>query len=93
MINASNIKIAVDMAVADSGATAHFVLPSTKVSNMKISKKPLTINLPDGTKLKLMHTCEIDVPRLPKESRRAHVVPGMAHTSQKINKSINRRRM
>ena len=44
MLNTSNIKIAVDMAVADSGATGHLVLSGTKVSNIKISKKnsPLT---------------------------------------------------
>ena len=81
MFNASNIKIAVDMAVADSGVTGHFVLPSNKVSYMKISKKSLTINLPNGTQLKSTHTCEIGAPRLPKESRRAHIVPGMVHTS------------
>ena len=81
MINTSNIKIAVDMTVTYSGATGHFVLPGTKVSNTKIRKKPLTINLPYGTQLKPTHTHEIDVPRLPKEARRAHVVPGMTHTS------------
>ena len=81
MLNTSNIKIAVDMAVADSGATGNFILPGTKVSNMKISKKPITINLPDVTQLKSTHTCEINVPRIPKEARQAHVVPGMAHTS------------
>ena len=81
VINASNIKIVVDMAVEDSGATGHFLLPGTKFSNMKISKKNLTINLPDGTPLKSTHTCEIDVPRLLKCSRRAHVVPGIIHTS------------
>ena len=48
MLNASNIKIAVDIAVADSGATGNFILPGTTVSNMKISNKPLTVNLPDG---------------------------------------------
>ena len=44
MLNASNTKIAIDIAVVDSGATRYFVLPGTKVSNMKISKKtsPLT---------------------------------------------------
>ena len=52
MFNASNIKIAADMAVADSGVTGHFVLPSNKVSYMKISKNNLTINLRDGTQLK-----------------------------------------
>ena len=81
MFNASNIKITVDMAVTDSGATGNFVLPGTKVSDMKISKKNLIINLPDGTQLKSTHTCYIDVPWLPKEAIRAHIVPGMAHTS------------
>ena len=81
MLNASNIKIAVDMAVTDSGSMRNFILLGTKVSNMEISKKPLTINLPDGTRLKSTHTCEINVPRLPKESRQAHDVPGIAHTS------------
>ena len=81
MLNAPNINIAVDMAVADSGATGHFILPGTTVSNMKISKKPLPINLPDGTRLKSTHTCEIIAPMLPKEAIQAHVVPGMAHTS------------
>ena len=66
MLKASNIKITVDMAVADSGYTGHFIFPVTNVSNMKIVKKPLTINLPDGTQLKLTHTCEINVLRLPK---------------------------
>ena len=66
MFNASNIKIAVDMEVADSGATGNFVLPGTKVYDMKISKKPLTINLLDGTNLKETHTCENDVTWLPK---------------------------
>ena len=31
--------------------------------------------------MKSTHTCEVDVPRIPKESRRAHIVPGIAHTS------------
>ena len=54
MFNTSNIKIAVDIAVADSGATGHFVLPGTKVSDMK------------STQLKSTHTCDIDVPWIPK---------------------------
>ena len=31
--------------------------------------------------MKSTNTCEIGVPRLPKEAIQAHVVPGMAHTS------------
>ena len=81
MLNALNIKIAVDMVVTYSGATGNFILPGTNVSNMNISKKTLTINLPDGNQLKSTHRCEIIVPRLPKEARQAHVVPGMEQTS------------
>ena len=80
MLNTLNIKIVVDTEVTYSGATGHFILPGTKFSNMNISKEPLTINLPDGMQLKSMHTCDIDVPSIPKESRQAHIVPGMAHT-------------
>ena len=81
MFNEPDIKIVVDMEVADWGATGNFVLLGTNVSEMKIRKKTLIINIPDGTQLKSTHTCEIDVPWLPKEARRAHIVPGMAHTS------------
>ena len=48
---------------------------------MKLSNNPLTINLLDGTQLKSTHTCEINVPWLPKSARNAHVVLGMSHTS------------
>ena len=81
MFNTTKIKIAVDMAVADSGATCHFILSGTEVTNMKFSDNPLTINLPDGTQLKSTHTCEINVPWIPKSTRSVHIVPGMSHTS------------
>ena len=42
---------------------------------------PLSINLPDGEKLTSTHTCEVDVPALPRGARRAHIVPGLAHSS------------
>ena len=48
IFNTSNIKIAVDMAIANAGATGHFLLPGTQVRNLKPSNKPLTINLLDG---------------------------------------------
>ena len=41
------LKIAKNMAVADAGATVHFVLPGTPVTNIKIARHPLKINLPD----------------------------------------------
>ena len=34
ILNTSNIKIAMDMAIVDAGATGHFVLPGTPVTNL-----------------------------------------------------------
>ena len=46
----SQLKIAKNMAVADPVATGHFVLPGTPVTNVKVARYPLKINLPDGDK-------------------------------------------
>ena len=46
-----------------------------------MSKNPISISQPDGIKLVSTHECEIDNPRLPKAARKAHIVPGLAHTS------------
>ena len=48
MFNTSNIKMVVDMVIADSGATSHFVLPGNPNKNTKPAKKHLCINLQDG---------------------------------------------
>ena len=81
MFNTSHIKIAMDMEITDAGATGNFLLPVTQVKHLKPSGKTLTINLPHGTQLKSTHTCEINVPWIPKADRIAHIVPVMAHTS------------
>ena len=68
MLNASNIKIAVDMAVADSGATGHFVIVGTNVSDMKISGKPSPVtsqtspNLNKRTHVRLMSQVSLKKP-------------------------------
>ena len=81
LMNTAKIKIAVDMAIADAGATAHFAIPGAPVINKKIASNPLTINLPDGEQLHSTHTCELDIPWLPRKARQAHIVPGLQHTS------------
>ena len=43
----AQLKIVKNMAVADAGATGHFFLPGTPVTNIKIARNPLKINLPD----------------------------------------------
>ena len=44
----AQLKNAKNMAVADAGATGHFVLLGTSVTKIKIARHPLKINLPDG---------------------------------------------
>ena len=44
----AQLNIAKNMAVADPVATGHFVLPGTPVTNVKVARYPLKINLPDG---------------------------------------------
>ena len=77
----SGIKIGVDYAITDAGATGHFLLPEAPVINKCETTNPLTIHLPDGDKLTSTHTCDVDIPSLPKGARRAHIVPGLAHSS------------
>jgi hypothetical protein len=79
MLNTGGIRIAVDMAVADAGATSHFVLPGAPVSNITPTATPLVITLPDGQTLESTHTCVLDTPWLPERARNAHIVPGLAH--------------
>ena len=80
MFNTPNIKISVDMAIADAGATGHFVLPGTPIKNIKPAGKPLCIKLPYGKQIKYIHTRQIDISWLPEAATRAHIVPGLAHT-------------
>jgi hypothetical protein len=81
IFNASGIIIAGDQAIADAGATGHFILPGTPVSDIQPASKPLAINLPNGEKIMSTHTCRLNVPWLPEKAREAHIVPGLAHAS------------
>ena len=77
----AQLKIAKNMALADAGATGQFVLPGTPVTNIKIARHPLKINLPDGDCLTSTHICTLDIPWLPNEAKEAHIFPGLAHAS------------
>ena len=56
---------AVDMAISDSGAIAHFLLENAAVVNKRKAMQPLSIKLPDGTIIKSSHTCNLDIPWFP----------------------------
>ena len=79
--NTSNIKIGVDMAIADAGATSHFLIAGAPVINQKVAAAPIRINLPDGAQLTSSHTATLDIPWIPRSARQAHIVPGLSHTS------------
>jgi hypothetical protein len=74
------ITIMAYMAIADTGATSIFIMEGAEVTNKQFSKKPLTINLPDGNKVMLTHICGINIPGLPTVLT-GNIVPSLAIAS------------
>ncbi len=68
------IVIKTNQAIADTGATSISIMEGTPVNNLRPSLQPLTINLPDGSKVKLTHMCDITIPGLP-IILTGHIVP------------------
>jgi hypothetical protein len=59
------IPIAALQVIAEKRATSIFVMEGTSVQNLWPAIHPLTINLPDGSKVKSTRTCDITIPGLP----------------------------
>jgi hypothetical protein len=59
------LTITLHQAIADTGATSIFIMDGVDVVNNRISPKPLTINMPQGRKVKSTHICDITIPGLP----------------------------
>ena len=55
-------------------------MEGTPCNNLQPAIRPLTINLPDGTKVKSTHTCDITIPGLPMILV-GHVVPKLSIAS------------
>ena len=66
-------------AIIDTGATAIFIMEGTPVENKRVATKPLTINLPNGSQIKSMHCCDINIPGLP-IILTGHIVPSLSIT-------------
>ena len=64
----------------DTGATAIFIMEGTPVENRRVATKPLTINLPDGSKIKSSHCCDVTIPGLP-VILTGHIVPSLSIAS------------
>jgi hypothetical protein len=72
--------IAANKAIADTGATAIFIMDNAEVDNKRIATKPLKINLPDGTTIRSTHVCDIQIPGLP-QTLTGHIVPSLKKAS------------
>ena len=69
-----------DQAIAGTGATSIFIMEGVDVVNKRIVTTPLTINLPDGKKVKSSHVCDIEIPGLPTVLL-GHIVPSLTVAS------------
>ncbi len=66
--------------IADPGATSIFVMKGTPVKNLRKSDNPITISLPDGSKVTSTHICDIHIQGLPMVLT-GHIVPGTTMAS------------
>ena len=74
------ITVTSTQAIADTGATSIFIMEGAKVVNKHRASKPLSINMPDGRKMKSTHICDITIPGLPYVLT-GHIVPHLTVAS------------
>ena len=74
------ITIDISHAIADTGATNVFIMEGAPVNKKQKTSKPLTINLPDGTKVKSTYEWGINIPGLP-QTLIGHIVPKLSIAS------------
>jgi hypothetical protein len=68
--------IPITHAVANTGTTSVMVMKDTPMNNVRPATNPLNINLPDGTMVKSMHVCNLEIPGLPYVLE-GHIVPDL----------------
>ena len=70
-----------EWAILDSGATSHFLVTAAPTASVQVATNPLTVTIPDGSKVKSTHTCTLAIPELPPKARMGHIIPGLASHS------------
>ena len=55
-------------------------MKGTPVKNLRRTNNPITVSLPDGTKVSSTHICDIDIPGLP-TTLMDHILPGITMAS------------
>ena len=67
---------AANKAIADTGATAIFIMDNVEVDNKHVATKQVKINLTNCTTIWSTHVCNIKIPGLPKLLT-GHIVPSL----------------
>ena len=67
-------------AIADSGATSHFLLPNAAFKCIP-TKKSITVALPNGATLNTSTQCRLDIHQISQQAATGFVLPGLANHS------------
>jgi hypothetical protein len=74
------IAIKTNQAIVDTGTASIFIMEGTPVNKLQPLLQPLTINLPDSSKVKSTHMCKITIPGLPTIFT-GHIIPKLTIAS------------
>ena len=77
----TNLKNIKKWAAFDSGATDHLLALDALVHNKKVTKKPISVTLPDGDQVHSTHAGDLDIPLLHIAAQYCHIIPGLTNYS------------
>jgi hypothetical protein len=63
------------LAALDSGASGHYlgITTATHLDNVSHDKDPITVHLPNATKLRSTHTAMLKLPQLPRAGKKVRL--------------------
>ena len=68
-------------AVADTGASGTFLMPTDEHKNVKALIKHIPITQPNGDIMYATQSCDLDYPDLPHKARMGYIVPALKNHS------------
>ena len=68
-------------AIIDSGATINFLVTEAPVADVVTAHNPLTVTIPDGSRVQSTYNCKISIADLPDKVQLGHIIPGLASHS------------
>ena len=79
-----------EWAILDSGATSHFLVTMSPITNITPVINPLSVKLPHGACVSSTHTCTLAIPQLPTRAREGHIILGLvSHSIMSVVKLFN----